>query len=159
MTPTQKPSARALLGSGAGVAGMVLLLLAGCDKPPPQTVQEPRPVRTTIAAARDKGETVLLTGTVQAQDEVPVAFRIGGRMLERPVNVGDRVETGQVLAKLDPQDEVSALRSAQASLAAAQAALTQTRAAYERARILLGQGHIPRSQYDLALKAMETAQS
>jgi multidrug efflux pump subunit AcrA (membrane-fusion protein) len=34
-------------------------------------------------------------------------------VIERPVNVGDRVKTGQVLAKLDPETELSALRSAE----------------------------------------------
>jgi len=80
-------------------------------------------------------------------------------MVERLVNVGDQVVAGQELARLDPQDELNALRSAQANLAAAQARVTQTRAAFERQRILLGQGHTPRAQFDLAEKAFRTAQA
>ena len=45
-------------------------------------------------------------------------------MIERPVNVGDRVKAGQVLAKLDPETELSALRSAESALIAAQGQLT-----------------------------------
>jgi multidrug efflux pump subunit AcrA (membrane-fusion protein) len=37
-------------------------------------------------------------------------------MVERPINVGDHVEPGQVVAKLEPQDELNALRTAQAAL-------------------------------------------
>ena len=102
---------------------------------------------------------MVLTGHVHAADETAMAFRIGGRMVERPVNVGDKVVAGQELARLDPQDELNALRSAQANLTAAQARVTQTRAAFERQRILLGQGHTPRAQFDLAEKAFRTAQA
>ena len=93
---------------------------------------EPRPVRTVTAAEQQAGENFVLTGHIQAEDEVSLAFRISGRMIERPVNVGDRIETGQELAKLDPENEVNALRSAQAAAAAAQPQLHQ-RASHLRA--------------------------
>ena len=48
------------------------------------------------------------TGHIQADDEPAFGFRIGGRVIERPVNIGDRVKAGQVLAKLDPESELSA---------------------------------------------------
>ncbi|MCW3473481.1 efflux RND transporter periplasmic adaptor subunit [Limobrevibacterium gyesilva] len=107
----------------------------------------------------DTGESIVLTGHIQAEDEASMAFRISGRMIERRVNVGDRVEAGQVLAKLDPQDEVNAFRSADAAIAAARAALRQARAEYERQRTLLAQGHTPRRQYEIAERALSTAQS
>ena len=141
------------------MALLAALLMTGCKRGGKPDEAQARPVRTVIAAQRDAAETVLLTGQIEAQDEAPAAFRIGGRMISRPVNVGDRVEQGQELARLDSQNEVNALRSAQASLAAARSALTQTRSAFERQRTLLAQGHTPRAQYDLAKRGMETAQS
>jgi multidrug efflux pump subunit AcrA (membrane-fusion protein) len=95
------------------------------------------------AAKGEAGETGALTGHVQAEDEPALAFRIGGRMIERPVNVGDRVEAGQVLAKLDPENELNALRSAESALAAAQGQLTYARGDFERQRQLLANGHTP----------------
>ena len=74
----------------------------------------------------------VLTGHIEAENEAALAFRIGGRMIERTVNVGDRVQPGQVLAKLDPQNEVNALRSAEANLAGARGQLTQARNNFER---------------------------
>ena len=133
------------------------LVLTACKRDIKQEAAEPRPVRTVIAVRAADGESVVLTGHVQAQDETSFAFRIAGRMTERPVNVGDRVAAGQVLAKIDPLNEVNALRSAQANLAAARAQVVQTRAAFERQRILLGQGHTPRAQFDMAEKALRTA--
>jgi len=141
------------------IVAAALIMLAGCQPEKKSEAPQPRPVRTVTAARQEAGDTVVLTGHVHAADETAMAFRIGGRMVERPVNVGDQVVAGQELARLDPQDELNALRSAQANLAAAQARVTQTRAAFERQRILLGQGHTPRAQFDLAEKAFRTAQA
>jgi len=116
-------------------------------------------VRTVVATREKVGETVVLTGQVQAQNEASMAFRIGGRMIERPVNVGDHVEAGQLLARLDPVNELNALRSAQAGLAAAQGQLTQARNAYGRQEHLLRSGFTTRANYDQAAQAQQTAQA
>ncbi|MGH7154687.1 MAG: efflux RND transporter periplasmic adaptor subunit, partial [Acetobacteraceae bacterium] len=118
-----------------------------------------RPVRTVIAAPGETGTTVVLTGHIAAENEASLGFRIGGRVIARLVNIGDHVEPAENLAKLDPQDEVNALRSAQAALAAAQASLTKTRDAFERQRQLLASGHTPRARYDEARQAFQTAQA
>ena len=76
-----------------------------------------RPVRTVTIERSADGETVSLTGQIRAKDEVSLAFRLDGRMIERPVNVGDVLKPGQVVARLDPQNQQNALRSAQANLA------------------------------------------
>ncbi len=133
--------------------------MAACGPEKKAEAPDPRPVRTITAERQDAGETVTLTGHIQAEDEASMAFRIGGRMTDRFVNVGDHVKPGQELARLDPQNELNALRSAQASLTAAQAQLTQARAAFERQNTLLAQGHTPRAQFDLAEKALRTAQA
>jgi RND family efflux transporter MFP subunit len=133
--------------------------LAACDRDKKAEEADPRPVRTVTVAPQAGGDTVVLTGHIQADDEASMAFRISGRMIERPVNVGDRVTAGQVLAKLDPENEVNALRAAQAGLAAAQAAVNQARSQFERQRTLLAQGHTPRAQFDIAEKALLTAQA
>jgi RND family efflux transporter MFP subunit len=154
--------ARVKLGRFASLAFTMLVAataLAACNRETKTEAVETRPVRTMVATSQPAGETVVLTGHVQAQDEAAMAFRIAGRMIERSVNVGDRVAAGQVLAKLDPDNEVNALRSAQANLSAAQARLTQARAAFQRQRSLLATGHTPRAQYDLAQEALSNAQS
>ena len=141
------------------IAPAALITLSACSPKKTAKAPEPRPVRTVTTARQNAGETVTLTGHVRAEDEAAMAFRIAGRMIERLVNVGDRVEPAQVLARLDPQNEVNAVRSAQANLTAGEAQLTQARAAFERQRTLLAQGHTPRAQFDLAEKALRTAQA
>jgi membrane fusion protein, multidrug efflux system len=134
-------------------------LLAACSPDKKAEAPEARPVRTVTAARQEAGETVVLTGHIQAEDEAAMAFRIGGRMVQRLVNVGDHVAPGQELARLDPANELNTLRSAQAGLAAAEAGLVQAQAAFQRQQTLLAQGHTPRAQFDLAEKAQATAQA
>ena len=121
----------------------VILVLASCKPDSKVETPEIRPVRTVTATKGEARETAVLTGHIRAEDEPALAFRIAGRMIERPVNVGDRVEAGQVLAKLDPENELNTLRSAEAALVAAQGQLTYARGDFERQRQLLANGHTP----------------
>ena len=102
---------------GYGLPCLILaLVLAACDQAPPPPAADPRPVRVISVAERAESAIVTLTGTIQAQTEVNLGFRIDGRMVERLVNVGDRVEAGQVIARLDPTTEENSLRAARAAL-------------------------------------------
>lgn len=133
------------------------LLLAGCREEKQSKAPEVRPVRAVVATPEDSTETLTFTGHIAADDEAAFAFRLGGRLTERPVNVGDRVQVNQMLGRLDAQDEVNRLRSAQAALATAQARLQTARATFDRQRQLLAAGHTPRAQYDIALEELRTA--
>jgi membrane fusion protein, multidrug efflux system len=134
------------------------LMLVSC-KPAEKPVAEVRPVRTVTVAKAATDEPVILTGHIQAQDEVALAFRIGGRMVERMVNVGDRVGAGQVIAKLDPENELNNRRSAEAALTAAQGQLNYARNHFDRQRQLLANGHTTRARFDQAQKALQNAQA
>jgi RND family efflux transporter MFP subunit len=99
------------------------------------------------------------TGRVEAEDEVSVAFRIAGRLIASDAKVGERVEAGQLLARLESQNELSTLRQAKAALSAAQGQLTQARNHYERQETLLAQGWTTRANFEAATQARQTAQS
>jgi RND family efflux transporter MFP subunit len=118
-----------------------------------------RPVRTVTIEKREAGSPVTLTGRIEAKDEVALGFRISGRLLENKVNLGDRVKPGDVIARLEPQNELNQLRSAEANLAAAQAQLTQAQNHFERQDTLLNQGWTTRAIWDQAKKALQTAQA
>ena len=102
---------------------------------------------------------ITLTGRIEAEDEVALAFRISGRLLENGGKLGDRVQPGQVVARVESQNELNALRTAQANLAAAQGKLTQARNQLERQDTLLKQGWTTRVNHDQATQALQTAQS
>jgi RND family efflux transporter MFP subunit len=132
--------------------------VSGCEKPPPEPPQ-PRPVRTVSVERRSEGELVALTGQVRAKDEAGLAFRLDGRMISRLVGVGDVVAAGQVVARLDPQNQENALRVAQANLQSAEATLTQARLAFGRQEELLKNGWTPRARFDDAQQALQSAQA
>src|SRR6516162_10253337 len=67
---------------------MVLVALSACHKEAEAVAPEVRPVRTITVARQAVGETVVLTGHIEAENEAALAFRISGRMTERPVNIG-----------------------------------------------------------------------
>jgi membrane fusion protein, multidrug efflux system len=137
----------------------VTLALVACKSESKVEAPEIRPVRTVTAAQGEAAETVALTGHIQADDQPAFAFRIAGRVIERPVNAGARVQPGQVLAKLDPENELSALRSAESALNAAQGQLSYARGDFERQRQLLANGHTARARFDQSQKALQNAQS
>lgn len=141
-------------------AGLLLLAgLAACDDGAPAAAPDIRPVRVMAVEGRAGGEIVSLTGTIQAETDVNLAFRIDGRMIERSVNVGDRVTAGQVVARLNRDNEESNLRAARAALTAANARVTETRNNYNRQRQLLASGFATRVRYDEATQQLQSARS
>jgi len=108
---------------------------------------------------RAAGVPITLTGRIEAEDEVTLGFRIAGRILEENNKLGDRVEPGQVLSRLESQNELNGLRTAQANLAAAQGQLTQARNHFERQDTLLEQGWTTRANHEQAKQAQQTAQA
>jgi membrane fusion protein, multidrug efflux system len=133
--------------------------LAGCQRETEAATPAPRPVRTISVEKREAGTPLTFTGLIEAEDEVSVAFRISGRLLENNGKLGDRVQAGQLMARLESQNELNTLRQAQAGLAAAQGQLTQARNHFERQQTLLAQGWTTRANYDVATQAQQTAQS
>lgn len=147
----------ALFLPAAALLGAVAL--SACSAETDSAPPDPRPVRTTTVEKREGGKPLVLTGRIEAADEAALGFRISGRMIERAVRIGDRVKAGQIVARLEPQNEMNALRSAQANLAAARAALTEARNRYERQETLLAQGWTTRAQFDEAERARTTAEA
>jgi RND family efflux transporter MFP subunit len=93
---------------------------SGCDGPPPAAAVV-RPVRVMkvqdVGALSDRS----LPGRAKATQEVNLAFRVSGPLVELPINVGDHVKKDDIIARIDPRDFQVAYRGAEANLAAARA--------------------------------------
>jgi RND family efflux transporter MFP subunit len=135
------------------------LSVAGCDGQLEEAEVPARPVRTITLEKSDKGVPVVMTGRVEALDQVSLGFRLSGQLLARPVSVGDTVEPGQLLAELNSDNENNALRSAKANLSAALAKQTQVRNHFDRQETLLGQGWTTRANFDQAERELRTAEA
>ena len=149
----------ACLSRATLVALALPALLAACDRETEVAAPEARPVRTVTVEKREAGVPITLTGRIEAEDEVTLGFRIAGRVSENNGKLGDRVQPGQVVARLESQNELNGLRTAQANLAAAQGQLTQARNHFERQDTLLEHGWTTRANHDQAKQAQQTAQS
>jgi HlyD family secretion protein len=77
---------------------------------------------------RPPEDRILVSGNIEL-NEVSIAFKTAGRLIERTVNEGDPVKAGQVLARLDRDQLQRQREQAQAALAAAQAQLAQSETA------------------------------
>jgi RND family efflux transporter MFP subunit len=159
-------------GWGGLVRRVVLLgtaaaALAGCKGEAAIEEKEAvRPVKVAIVAAAPQGRTLTYSGVVRPRIESSIAFRVGGKIVERAVNVGDRVKIGQTIARLDDTDLKLAEGSARAAVAGARTRRDVARANLERAKPLLAQKFISqagydirRNEFDAAVSALETAEA
>lgn len=144
---------------GAMGAIIVLFGLAACQKEEKAVTTPIRPVRTVTVEMQQGGERLSLTGEIQPRYEADIGFRVNGKVLERPVDVGSEVRKGDLLARLDPQQYRQDLEVAKSEVAAAEAEVTRSEAQEYRQRELLKNGHTTRVQYDQALKTFKTAQA
>ena len=145
---------------GAPVALALIMALGGCQKEEQKAATpDIRPVRTVTVEPRDTGETLSLTGEIQPRYQADLGFRVNGKILERPVDVGTQAKKGDVLARLDPQQYRQDLEVAKADVAKADAEVTRSQAQEYRQRELLKNGHTTQVAYDQAVKTFRTAQA
>jgi RND family efflux transporter MFP subunit len=111
------------------------LAVAGC-KQEAKTPEPVRPVLSTVVEPAASGSTAAI-GTVQPRYETNLGFRVLGRLIARPVNVGDLVAEGQTIAAIDPTALELAVQSAKADLSKAEALLENAIGTEERKRILI----------------------
>lgn len=131
-TPPFLIEPRTLMSGSASVLMFgTLALLSACHKETPKT-EDVRPVRVISVAAQGVVQSSEFSGDVRAKTESRLAFRVGGKVLTRKVDVGDQVKRGQVLMTLDAND--LQLGQAQARAVLAQAETNRDLAKAERAR-------------------------
>jgi membrane fusion protein, multidrug efflux system len=150
---------RRLIVSGAIGAFAVMLALTACKKEEQAATPDIRPVRTVTVEPQEMGETLSLTGEIQPRFQADIGFRVNGKILERPVDVGTQVKKGDLLARLDPQQYRQDLEVAKAEVAKADAEVARSQAQEYRQRELLKNGHTTQVAYDQALKTFKTAQA
>jgi len=108
---------------------LALFLLDACGEksPPPDTHADgPRIVKALKVGAGETAQERRYSGEVRARIEATLGFRVGGKLVERLVDVGARVKAGQVLARLDAADQQLAATQAEANRALAAAELKRT---------------------------------
>lgn len=133
-------------------------LLAGCSKPAP-SVEPVRAVRVITVGAAPLLASHEYAGEVRARSESRLGFRVGGKLLARSVEVGQRVRAGQLLAILDGRDLQLASAAAAAQVLAAQSQRDLAQADLKRYVSLKEQGFISGAEIERRETALRAAQS
>ncbi|MGH6771310.1 MAG: efflux RND transporter periplasmic adaptor subunit [Xanthobacteraceae bacterium] len=134
-------------------------MLAACQAETAPAPKLERPVQVQRVAFETGGTAREFVGVVRARHETDLGFRVGGKIVARVVSVGDRVRTGDVIARLDPQDLRLQVESAEAELAAATSNLTQAAADLERYTTLKARGFAAIAEFDRKQAANDEAES
>jgi multidrug efflux system membrane fusion protein len=143
--------------AGTGLLALAMAgLLAACGDGERAT-EAARPVLVVHPLADAAGAASAYAGEIRAREESPLAFRVGGKLVRRLVDVGDHVRRGQLLAELDPGDFALQAQAARAQLAAAQAELQRAEADRARFAKLADQQLVSRSALDAQTAAARAA--
>ena len=136
----------------------IAALLSACtrEKPPAEAL---RPVRTVELRYDKAADANRYFGSVQARHEVDQAFRVGGKVVERKVDVGQAVREGDVLAVLDATDYRLAEEAAHQQLLAAVAHARQADSDRRRLTALKSDGSVSASDEERAQSNALTTQA
>jgi RND family efflux transporter MFP subunit len=130
----------------AGLAGAVLL--SACQHREQEQYEDVRPVWSTVVVHTKGTVGAAYSGEVRARHENKAAFRVGGKITERLINVGERVAPGQVLMRLDPQDAALNLAAYNAQSDSADSRLAKDQADLKRSEELFRKQFISQAELD-----------
>jgi len=116
-----------------------------------------RPVKVAVVAQATQGRSLTYSGVVRARIESALGFRVPGKIVARVVNVGDRLEVGQVIAHLDETDLRLAESAARAAVAAARSRRDMANDNLERANVLLPKAIISQAAHDTRRNELDAA--
>ncbi len=138
-------------------SSLLALMLAACGKQDAEPAA-PIPVLVVQPGTVSGQEVAAYPGEVHALQESPLSFRVGGNLVKRHVDAGQRVRKGDLLAELDAADFASQASASQAQLAAAEADLVRARDDQKRYAKLAEQQLVSQSTLDAQTAAFKAAQ-
>ncbi|SAL49259.1 HlyD family secretion protein [Caballeronia humi] len=138
------------------LAALCVMPLAACGKkeaPPPA----PRAVVAVAARSDGRPPRATLPGQIESRYSTPLSFRVGGKIVERRVRLGDTVKAGQIVAKLDPADQSKNAAASAAQLDAAQHQLDYAKQQLDRDRAQAAENLIAPAQLEQTQNAYASA--
>ncbi|MFB9949094.1 efflux RND transporter periplasmic adaptor subunit [Rhizobium puerariae] len=133
-------------------------VLSSCSDQQASAESAPRRVSVVVAAEQSLTQGGTLTGEVRARVQTDLSFRVSGKIVERLVDVGTPVRAGQLLARIDAEEQKAELDVAAANLQSAEAQQTQAQLAFDRQQNLFRTQVTTRAALDQAQEALLTAQ-
>ncbi|MFB6420638.1 MULTISPECIES: efflux RND transporter periplasmic adaptor subunit [Bradyrhizobium] len=143
----------------AGVATFIALAIPSHEASAVVDPRQEAPMVRLVTAARVSGSERGFTGTIGARVESNLGFRVAGKIVERLVNVGEQVKSGQPLMRIDETDLRLAVTAKRNAVAAARAVVVQTDADERRYANLVSDGWTSKQRYEQAKAASDTAKA
>ena len=125
-----------------------LIGLPACRKKPGEKKENLPTVKVDTVRAFGKELSVSFPGRIKAAEDVNLAFRVSGTLLDVPADAGMRVKKGDLLAQIDPRDY-------RIQLAATEAEYRQVKAEAERIIELYRKKSVPENDYDKAVYGLQ----
>lgn len=132
------------------ILSVVIFLLPGCGDNHGNKTVPVRTVRYVVVGSEQTLPALERTGEIHAHDETILSFRTGGRIVTRSVDIGDRVNAGQLLATLENTTSQNQLDGAQADYEGAKASAQVAALNVSRMQKIMPTGAIARTQLDNA---------
>ena len=146
------------LNSLAFLLFALIVSMAACS--PKQETPEPiRSVKLLTVGSSELNVQGEYAAEVKARTESRLGFRVGGKILVRQAEAGQRVQAGQVLAEVDVQDYALAAQAAQAQVLGARAQRDLAASDYKRYEALLAQNFISAAELERRSASLKAAQS
>lgn len=134
----------------------ISFVLLACEKPV-EPLPPPRPALVQVVGATTANNSMVLVGEVKSRYETNLGFRVGGKVIERKVEIGSLVKKGQVIARLDASDTNLNAAAAVADVRAAEANRALAQSEVERQRLLVDKKFISQSSLDKYEAQLKTA--
>jgi RND family efflux transporter MFP subunit len=148
------------------IVGIAVIALAGCQKQKAASEPPPRPIKTFVVTEAVGGAIRRYTGRSEASETTALSFPVSGTIEDILVGVGDKVEQGDIVAKLDPEPFQLDVQAAKAEVEKAEADLVANQGDLERNQTLFAKGWVSQAaieklqaSYNAAASTLEYARS
>jgi RND family efflux transporter MFP subunit len=134
-----------------------IMMLSACSSVPVEDAGPVvRPVKTIVVGGALSTE-MSFPGIVDAGEKAILSFRVSGRLQALPIDEGQEIKQGDLIAQLDPRDFEIARERATAEFQKSEADLNRYQRLYEREAIPLSDLELRRSQRDVAKAQLDEA--
>jgi len=140
------------------LSGLLLITLSCSKEEVEEAAPVVKPVKTMIVGQGASGVRSY-PGTVQAADRVELSFRVGGPLIDFPVKEGQKVQKGELLARIDPRDYRIAVDKAEAEFAKADADYKRYQQLYEKEAVSLSDLELRQAQRDVTKSNLDNAKA
>ncbi len=136
---------------------IAFVFLSACDRAAPPEEPRLRPVRFVMVSDESGARDRSFSGTSKSTRESRLSFKVSGTVTDVPVQIGQRLDAGDLIARLDAATYSLQVQQAQASLVEAQANQRNAAATYERTKGLYANNNASRNDLDAARAQAESA--